>query len=62
MAADTYYILTRVEPAAGGKTANSRTRQCNWRTQRNNAPAIIHMECSNKLLPQMTNTTDCAEM
>jgi len=57
MGADAYYIVTREEAALEGKTANSRTRQHNWRTQRNDAPAIIYMEYSNEILPHGRNTS-----
>jgi len=62
MGADAYYIVTSEEPALEGKTANSRTRQHNWHTQRNDAPAIIYMEYSDEILPHIRNTTDLAEM
>jgi len=62
MGADAYYIVTREEPSPESKTANSRTGQHNWRTQRNDASAIIYMEYSNEILPHIRNTTHPAEM
>jgi len=62
MGADAYYIVTREEPALEGKTANSRTSQHNWRTQRIDAPPIIYMEYSDEILTHIRNTTDPVEM